>query len=239
MGAGLAIVPVRLASEELRAERVRMNMRDMWRLTVLRGIARLVLPIINKMYTIALGVKSLGGSSSLICVELRRHEGEAVTLSDGCRVRPGDPVIKLHLNGAWFDEQEEQRSASQPAGFPRGVTRYFRDGFKLLATQVADGRYGGVIAVYGWTVLHGPARRLGFQVMELPNTLRIRIALSYIAGLMQIYRLPWVKRYRASRRPLRIKAVWLSRADLLKMYRSYAVPFVHLFLFHQVVGKIV
>lgn len=206
---------------------------------VLRAILRVVLPVINSIYTIALGIKSLGGNSSLICVELRRHEGEPITLSDGCRVSPGDPVIKLHLNSAWFGEQEKQGAVSRVVGFPLGVTRYFRDGFKVLATQVADGKYGGVIAVYGWTVLHGPARRLGFQVLDLPNTLRIRLALSYITGLMQLYRVPWARRYQASRRPLQVKAIWLSRSELLRMYHSFGLAFLHLFMLHQVFGKIV
>ena len=206
---------------------------------LLRALLRVVLPVINRLYTIVLGIRSLGGSSSLICVELRRHEGEAVTLSDGCRVRPGDPVIKLHLNGAWFDEQEKQVAVSRVVGFPLGITRYFKDGFRVLATQVADGKYGGVIAVYGWTVLHGPARRLGFQVLDLPKTLRIRLALSYIMGLMQIYRVPWARRYQASRRPLQVKAIWLSRAELLRTFHSFGLAFLQLFMLHQVVGKIV
>jgi hypothetical protein len=185
---------------------------------LLRTIVQPLLPIVHKIYTIALGVKSLGGRSGLICVELRRHKGRAIKLSDGCEVKPGDPVIKLHLNNAWFDEQLQAGSIQRPSGFPRGLTRYFKDGFRLLATQIADGKYGGVIAVYGWTVFHGPARRLGFQVIELPSNLRTKLAQFYITGLMQVYRIRWLRRYKTSRKALKVKGIWLSRAELLRIY---------------------
>ncbi|MFO7773954.1 MAG: hypothetical protein R6V59_08520 [Dehalococcoidia bacterium] len=187
---------------------------------LLGPIVRPLLPIIHKVYTIALGVKSLGGSSSLICVELRRHKGQAVKLSDGCEVRPGDPVIKLHFNNAWFDQQRQSDPGSRTAVFPHGLTRYFKDGFRLLAAQVADGKYGGVIAVYGWTVLHTPAKRLGFQVIDLSNTLRMKLALRYITGLMQVYRVSCVRRYKVSHKPLKVKAIWLSIDEFLRLYHS-------------------
>ncbi len=187
--------------------------------SVLRAIARAVLPAIHKVYTIARGVKSLGGSS-LICVELRRHKGRTVKLSDGCEVRPGDPVIKLHLDNDWIAEKRLSSSGLQMTDLPRGAIRCFKDGFHLLATQVANGKYGEVIAVYGWTVLHTGARRLGFQVIDLPNTLRTKLARFYITSLMRFYHIRGSERYKPSRERLKVKAVWLSKAEFLRIYHS-------------------
>ena len=180
-------------------------------------ILRAVLPIINKVHTIALGVKPLKGSS-IISVEERRHRGCSIMLEDGCEVKPGDPVIKLHLNNAWIAEGWKSSSGSGIRGFPRGLFYYFKDGLQLLATEVANGKHGGIVAVYGWTTFHTNANLLGFQVIDLPNTLRIKLAQLHITTLMQAHHIPWLKRPTASRKSLQMKAVWLSRAELLRIH---------------------
>ena len=176
-----------------------------------------MLPVINKAHTIALGIKPLE-RNSIICIEVRRHRGCSVKMEDGCEVRPGVPVIKLHLNNAWIAARLQ--SGSGMKGFPRGLIYYFRDGLQLLATEIADGKYGGIVAVYGWTAFHTHARRLGFQVIELPNTLRIKLARLHITALMQANHIPWLRRHTASRESVKVKAVWLSRAELLRMHGS-------------------
>jgi len=182
-------------------------------------IIRAILPIINKVHAIALGIKPLEGNS-IISIEVRRHRGCFIKLEDGCEVRPGDPVIKLHLNNAWIAEGWRSSSGSGMRGFPRGLFYYFKDGLQLLATEVADGKYGGIVAVYGWTAFHLHANRLGFQVIDLPNTLRIKLAQLHITALMQVHHIPWLRRHTASRESVKVKAVWLSRAELLRIHGS-------------------
>jgi len=186
---------------------------------LLRTIIRAILPIINKVHAIALGIKPLE-RNSIICVEVRRHKGCPIKLEDGCEVRPGDPVITLHLNDAWIAEGLRSSSGLGMGGFPRGLIYYFRDSLQLLATEVADGKYGGIVAVYGWTAFHAHASRLGFQVIDLPNALRIKLARLHIAALMQSHHIPWLRRHTASRESVKVKAVWLSRAELLRIHGS-------------------
>ena len=186
---------------------------------LLRAIIRAILPVINKVHTIALGIKPLE-RNSVICIEVRRHRGCPIKLEDGCEVGPGDPVIKLHFNDAWIAEKLRSSSESGMRGFPRGLFYYFKDGLQLLATEVADGKYGGIVAVYGWTVFHAHASRLGFQVIDLPNTMRIKLARLHIAALMQSHHVPWFKRHVTSRKSVKVKAVWLSRAGLLRIHGS-------------------
>jgi len=178
-----------------------------------------MLPIINKVHAIALDIKPLG-KNSIICVEVRRHKGCPIKLEDGCEVRPGDTVVKLHLNNAWIAEKRRASSGSGIEGYSRGPIYYFRDGLHLLATEVADGKYGGIVAVYGWTAFHAHARRLGFQVIDLPNTLRIKLARLHITALMQSHHIPWFRRHITSRKTVKVKAVWLSRAELLRIHGS-------------------
>ena len=186
---------------------------------LLGPIIRVILPVINKVHAIALGIKPLEGSS-IICVEVRRHRGYSIKLEDGCVVRPGDPVIKLHLNSAWIAKRRRSSSGSGMRGFPRGLIYYFKDGLHLLAAEVADGKYGGIVAVYGWTAFHTQAGGLGFHVIDLPNTLRIKLARLHIAALMQAHHIPWLGRHTASRKSVKVKAVWLSRAELLRIHGS-------------------
>jgi hypothetical protein len=167
----------------------------------------------------ALGIKPLE-RNSVICIEVRRHKGYPIKLEDGCEVGSGDPVIKLHFNDAWITERWRSSSGLEMGGFPRGLFHYFKDGLRLLATEVADGKYSGIVAVYGWTAFHAHASRLGFQVIDLPNTLRIKLARLHIAALMQSHHVPWLKKHVTSRKSVKVKAVWLSRAELLRIHGS-------------------
>ncbi|UCD22499.1 MAG: hypothetical protein JSW22_02365 [Chloroflexota bacterium] len=187
--------------------------------SLLRIIIRAILPVINKAHTVVLGIKPLE-RNSVICIEVKRHRGRPVKLEDGCRIGLGDPVIKLHFNDAWITNALQSTSASKGKGFPRGVFYNFRDGLHLLAAEVADGKYGNIVAVYGWTAFYAYAKRLGFQVIDLPNTLRIKLARLHISALMQSHQAPRSGKRISSRKPVKVKAVWLSLAELLRIYGS-------------------
>jgi hypothetical protein len=92
---------------------------------LLGAIMRAMLPIINRIHTMALGIKPLE-RNSIICVEVRRHNGCAIKLEGGCEVRPGDPVIKLHLNNAWIAQRLRSNSESDMKSFPRGLIWWHR-----------------------------------------------------------------------------------------------------------------
>ena len=187
--------------------------------SLLRTIIRAILPVINKVHTVVLGIKPLE-RNSVICIEVRRHRGCPIKLDDGCEIGPGDSVIKLHFSDAWLAERLWSSSGSGLIGFPRGFFYYFKDDLQLLATEVADGKYGDIVAVYGWTAFHALARRLGFQVIDLPNTLRIKLARLHIAALMQSHHAPRFRKHISSRKSVKVKAVWLSRTELLRIHGS-------------------
>lgn len=187
---------------------------------LLRAVLWPLLPVLHRLFTVVLGIRSLGRSGGIILIELTRHKGGTIKLSDGCVVKDGDRVIKLHLDNEWIAERRRSGLRTGTTALPRGVVRCFRDGFRLLAAQVADGSYGNVVAVCGWTVLHSGARRFGFQVFELPRTLRTKLAQFYITSLMKFYNIRGQNKCKATREGLKVKAVWLSRDELLKIYHS-------------------
>ncbi|MGQ9545546.1 MAG: YkoP family protein [Dehalococcoidia bacterium] len=187
------------------------------------GITRALLPLINRVHMITVGVKPVA-KDSILSVELRCHKGGPVKLEDGCEVRPGDPVIKLHLNNAWIGERWWTSGGSGKRRFPRGLFHCFKEGLQILAQKVADGEYGDVVAVYGWTAFHSQATRLGFQVIDLPNTLRVRSARLHITALRQARRIPWLRRHASSGKSMEVKAVWLSRGQLLRIHGQAPLP---------------
>jgi hypothetical protein len=182
-------------------------------------VIRALLPIINRVHATVLGVKPLG-KNGIMCVEVRRHKGRPIKLEDGCEVRPGDPVIKLHFNDAWINEKRRSSSESGSRVFPRGFVSYSKEALQVLAAEVTDDKYGSIVAVYGWTAFYAHARRLGFQVIDLPNTLRIRLARLHVTALLRSQSIPWLKRCSASRKSVEVKAVWFSRAELLRIHGS-------------------
>ena len=187
--------------------------------SLLVATIRALLPIINRIHSAVLDIKRLE-RNGIICVEVTRHRGCPTKLKDGCEVEPGDSVIKLHFNNAWINEKRKSSTGSERRVFPRGFGYYFKDGLQLLAAEIADGKYHNIVAIYGWTAFHAQARRFGFQVIDLPDTLRIRLARLHITALMETHRIPWFRKHTPSRKSVKVKAVWISRAELLRIHGS-------------------
>lgn len=183
------------------------------------GVIRALLPIINRVHPAVLGIRRLD-RKSIICVEVRRHKGCPTRLKDGCEIKPGDPVIKLHFNNAWINEKRKSSAGSERRVFPRGFGYYFKDGLHLLAAEIADGKYDSIVATYGWTGFHAQATRFGFQVIDLRDSLRIKLARLHITALMEAHRIPWFRKHARCRKSVKVKAIWLSRAELLRIYGS-------------------
>jgi hypothetical protein len=78
--------------------------------------------------------------------------------------------------------------------------------------------FGNITALHGSTLLDVAARRLGFQVDKLPDSLWKKGGRFYMAGLMQVYHLRGDKVSRLREKPWELKEVWLSRAALLTRY---------------------
>jgi len=132
-------------------------------------------------------------------------------------VQAGDTIIELHLNNEWFRRRRRLNlSASQS---PREFLGSLARGLRLIAQKMASGTFGSnVVALHGSTVLHVPARRLGFQINELPDGLWKRVTRFYMTGLMQVYHLRGDEVPGLREKPWELKEVWLSRAALLSKY---------------------
>jgi len=154
-----------------------------------------------------------------INVQFRRHRGEPVKIDDGSVVNPNDPFIEIHLNNAWFLHKRKMIHSPDRIGWE--FLSAFSEDLKYVAKQVSEGKFASEIkAIHGRTLLHQDqgSQRLGFTVMELPNTLWRRLSQFYLAGLRQAYYPQQARRPVGKAKPLVLKEVWMSRRKFLQRY---------------------
>jgi len=174
-------------------------------------------PVADRLLRVIYHIRPLkADDSGIMRFNLCHYKGPTRVLDDGSEVKTGDIIIELHLNNAWFKRRRNLNlSASQS---PREFLGSFAQDLCLLAQQVASGMFGNITALHGITLLHVAARRLGFQVDELPDSLWKKGASFYMAGLMQVYHLRGDEVSGLREKTRELKELWLSRAALLTKY---------------------
>jgi len=174
-------------------------------------------PVIDKLLRVVYHIRPLrADGSGIIHFNLRHYKGSTRILNDGSKVKTGDTIIELHLNNAWF-RKRRKLNIKAPQSL-REIRGCFEQDLRLLAQQMVNGEFEGVAALHGSTLLHAGAKRLGFQVDELPDSLWRKGAYFYMAGLMQVYHLRGDKVSGLREKPWELKEVCLSRAALLTRY---------------------
>jgi hypothetical protein len=154
--------------------------------------------------------------SGITSLDIRHYKGPTKILTDGSKVKTGDTIIELHLNNDWFKGRRNLNiKVSQ---VPREILGCFEQDLRFLAQQIASGMFGNITALHGSTILHAGAKRLGFQIEELPDSLWKKGARFYMAGLMQLYHLRGDEVSGLREKPWELKEIWLSRATLLTRY---------------------
>ncbi|RLC65146.1 MAG: hypothetical protein DRI01_01830 [Chloroflexi bacterium] len=174
-------------------------------------------PVVDRVLRSIYHIKPLkADGSGIICFDIRRYKGPSKVLNDGSEVRTGDIIIELHLNNDWF--KRRRKLNLQASQSPREFLGCFAQDLRVLAQQITRGMFGDIVALHGITLQDVAARRLGFQVDELPDSLWKKGGRFYMAGLMQVYHLRGDKLPGLREKPWEVKEVWLSREALLNRY---------------------
>ena len=176
-------------------------------------------PLLDRMISRCLRIEPLRkDKTGIINIEHRRHRGLPVRLDDGTTVNPGDPLLELHLNNAWF--RHHRRNLADADGEVRWrTTSAFAEDLRYLARQMQEGGPNTEItALHGRTTLSPQAKRLGFTVVALPHRLRQRLTMFYLNGLRRIYYFGKGKGYAKHRKPPILNEVWMSKSRLLERY---------------------
>jgi len=193
----------------------------MQRNRILPWFVSLLWPVLDRLLITSYRIKPVR-TDSIISVQLRRYKGYPITLGDGSKVKAGDKIIELHLNSAWFRQRRKLSLVASRLHWE--ALHCFAKDLSYLAEQMVNGMFdSGVTALHGVTLLHTGTKRLGFQVMPLPTTLWKKLVRFYLTGLMQIHHPLGKERLKAMGKPLEVKGVWLSRAELLRRYAPESV----------------
>jgi len=176
-------------------------------------------PVVDKcLRTISRTMPVRADDSGIIRFNLHPYKGPTRLLNDGSEIKIDDTIIELHLSNAWFKRRRNlYLSASQSL---REFLGCFAQDLRILAHQISSGTFGDIAALHGSTLLYVAARRLGFQVDELPDSLWKKGARFYMAGLMQVYHLRGDGVLGLREKTWELKEIWLSRAALLAKYNS-------------------
>lgn len=188
---------------------------------ILSRFVSLLWPVLDRLLIKIYRIKPVR-TDSIISVELRRYKRRPITLGDGSKVKAGDKIIELHLNSAWF---RQRRKLSLVASRLQWQAKHcFARDLGYIAEQMVNGMLDSdITALHGVTLLHTGTRRLGFQVMPLPTTLWKKLVQFHLTGLMQIHHPLGKERLKAMSKPLEVKEIWLSRAELLRRYAPESV----------------
>jgi hypothetical protein len=155
--------------------------------------------------------------SGVLFVEVRHTNGHTVTLTDGSEIKAGDAILEIHINNNWFRRRHKLHpTASRIA---REMLLSFTHDLGILAQELDNGAFTDCVALHACTHIGVAARRLGFQVEELPDSLWKRFARFYITGLTQVYG-PRRSQAIVHSRHLELEEVWLSKRELLIRYGS-------------------
>ena len=181
--------------------------------------ALILWPVVDKcLRTISRTKPVRADGSGIIRFNIHRYKGPTKLLNDGSEVKSGDRIIELHLDNAWFRKRRNLYLSVLQS--PQEFLGCFAQDLQILAQQISSGTFGDIAALHGSTLLYVAARRLGFQVDEIPDSLWKKGARFYMAGLMQVYHLRGDGVLGLRVKTWQLKEVWLSRATLLSKYSS-------------------
>ena len=174
-------------------------------------------PVVDRLLKLLGRIRTLkADGSGIMSFSLARYKGPARVLNDGSEVRVGDTLIELHMNNDWFRRRRQLNLRISQS--PWEIINCSAQDLCLLAGQVVDGKFEGIVALRGVTFLHTGARRLGFQVEELPDSLWKKGARFYMAGLVRIHNLRTDRTPKRRASSVELKEIWLSKAALLSRY---------------------
>lgn len=152
----------------------------------------------------------------LIGLQMSRHHGAPVTLSDGTVVTRGDPVGELHLLNRRMQPIAEEGWQGNAAPLVRA------DMAALAQWSAAQPPGGRPVAYHGETILASFARLGGFDVTDAPEDPLHRLRGWYLRGVLARYAPGGRARLRRGRSRLPLRVVWLSDAELQRRFSPKA-----------------
>ncbi|MCZ8516693.1 hypothetical protein O9H85_30810 [Paenibacillus filicis] len=172
----------------------------------------------DRLFHLCFGVKPIGyADPPFFLFRVRRYLGNEVVLSDNEILRCGDRVMELHLNNEILARLvSESRSlvhcAVRIIQMVKEALPYMHEILKR------DPRYHNVKAIYGITMIHQGAERIGFTVMNLPDGWFSRLTRIYLRSLLSVIHPDGSARLKGNKAALKPKLLAMSVHSLKKKY---------------------
>lgn len=140
----------------------------------------------EKLFHVVFRLKTVGNAEdAAFHYRVIRYTGEDVEFAEGGRVVKGDRVAELH-----FDNKKLSSIAAtskSPVATGIRMLREVEQALPLLANQLAaDSEANDIKAVYGITMIHRGADRLGFEIFQLPEGLFAKSTRIYLRMLIKV-----------------------------------------------------
>ena len=131
------------------------------------------------------GIKPLDPEEEhLLCIAERRYLGRPFTVGD-VKVRRFDPIMEIHLNNARLTKIIAE---GQPLpGTVVLLLRETRRAMQALAKRISSDPYHQARVIYGLTLVHRGAKRLGFEVLPIQNRWLARFYTWYLFNLLRCF----------------------------------------------------
>lgn len=187
---------------------------------------------VDSLLRLRLGIEEFTDDSECIFRLSASEAARSIDLSDGTRVRAGDPVLHLHF---WNEHLPAMPPEGPSPGWAGQMARRLRHSLATVARHLErDPRGAGVVALHGAPPFSSrlgaaqvlrTARRFGFDVIDPERAPELKERLHLVLDSMLMLGLAWAFNPPAlhSKGLLRRRhQLWISRARLLARYA--AVP---------------
>lgn len=146
-----------------------------------------------------------------------KYRGPELITRDGTRIQHGDPIVKLHIHN--WKLTKTLRGIKNEARLGLMTLKIVRESLPELALYIEEHPKGNNIkAIIGTTFLHRGVNRLGFDVAEVPDTLKFKWKNKYLKFLLLMIHPNGLQRLKTRPEELTIKRVYMSKDQLLKQY---------------------
>ncbi len=140
----------------------------------------------ERAFHVLFRLKSVGQSDDpAFHYRITTYSGKPVSLAEGDKLEKGDRIAELH-----FDNRKLSAIAAvskSPVAAAIRMLREVEQGLPMLADQLgADKDARDIKAVYGVTMIHRGADRVGFQVYDLPQGLFATSTQIYLRLLLRV-----------------------------------------------------
>lgn len=182
-----------------------------------RAFARAFL-LYDKLVQKFLGIKPFDDQETFMKMRFRTYEGKRVLhLDDGREIRPGDPILELHLNNELL--YKLSISARSTTQLSVQLIRCMQQMMPIISDRLQhDPDFQNVRALYGISLIHRNAQRFGFSLFDLPDGLFAKMTRAYLRFLLFAVHPDGKERLQMKTELLEPKIIAISREEVLKRY---------------------